>query len=185
VSAPRKVRRSRVAAATPAATTTHVVANSLQRAIGLKLSVIAHQLRQRFDQAVEHDGLSRAKWRVIVAVARNPGTTQRAIAAMLEITEVTAGHLIDKLSGDGYLERREHPTDRRAYRIHLTPASQPLLARLEEVAKIHEEETFADLSADDLASLNGLLDRIAHNLTAARQRLGANKARAAGAAGND
>ena len=174
---PRKQRRPRSADATvEAAAVRHMGANSPQRAIGLKLSVIAHQLRQRFDQAVEHDGLSRAKWRVIVAVARNPGTTQRAIAAMLEITEVTAGHLIDKLATDGYLERREHPTDRRAYRIHLAPAAQPLLARLEEVAKVHEEETFAGLSAADLACLDGLLDRIAHNLTLVRARREAKKA---------
>jgi MarR family transcriptional regulator for hemolysin len=152
--------------------------NSRERAIGLKLTVIAHQLRQRFDQAVEHDGLSRAKWRVIVAVARNPGTAQRAIAAMLEITEVTAGHLIDRLCADGYLERREHPTDRRAYRIHLTPAAQPLLARLEDVAKIHEEQTFAGLAAADLARLDELLDCIAHNLSTARQRHEAKKVRA-------
>ena len=141
-----------------------------ERAITLKLTVISRQLRQRFDQTVEGDGLTRAKWRVIVAVARSAGTTQRAIAAKLEITEVTAGHLIDRLCADGYLERREHPTDRRAYCIHLTPAAQPLLARLEEVAKIHEDEAFVGFAEADLSRLLELLDLISRNLAASRTR---------------
>jgi MarR family transcriptional regulator for hemolysin len=141
-----------------------------ERAITLKLTVIARHLRQRFDQTVEHDGLTRAKWRVIVAAARSAGTTQRAIAAKLEITEVTAGHLIDRLCADGYLERREHPKDRRAYCIHLTPAAKPLLGRLEEVAKIHESEAFAGFDAEDLARLDQLLDSVSHNLAAFRSR---------------
>lgn len=152
------------------------VALTRERAIALKLTVIAGRLRQRFDQTVENDGLTRAKWRVIVAVARSSGTTQRAIAAMLEITEVTAGHLIDRLCADGYLERREHPTDRRAYCIHLTAAARPLLVRLEQVAKIHENEVFAGFTEDDLVRFNELLDGVARNLAACRSRQETRKA---------
>ena len=146
------------------------VPQTRERAIALKLTVIARQLRQRFDQTVEHDGLTRAKWRVIVAVARSAGTTQRAIAAMLEITEVTAGHLIDRLCADGYIERREHPTDRRAYCIHLTDAAKPLLGRLEQVAQIHENEAFAGFGEEVLLRLDQLLDGISRNLAACRGR---------------
>lgn len=141
-----------------------------KRAIALKLTVIARQLRQRFDHHVECDGLTRGKWGVIVAVARNPGATQRTIAAMLEITEVTAGQLIDRLCADGYIERREHPKDRRAYCVHLTPAAQPLLGKLNEVAKIHEEQTFAGLDDADLSRFDAMLDTVARNLASSRTR---------------
>ena len=144
--------------------------DSRKRAIALKLNVIARQLRQRFDHHVEGDGLTRGKWSVIVAVARSPGATQRTIAAMLEITEVTAGQLIDRLCADGYLERREHPKDRRAYCVHLTPAATPLLGRLNEVAKIHEEQTFAGLDDADLSRLDAMLDTVARNLATSRSR---------------
>jgi len=39
-----------------------------KRAVALKLSVIARQLWQRFDQSVERDGLTRAKWTLIATV---------------------------------------------------------------------------------------------------------------------
>ena len=142
--------------------------DSRKRAIALKLTVIARQLRQRFDHHVEGDGLTRGKWSVIVAVARSPGATQRTIAAMLEITEVTAGQLIDRLCADGYIERREHPKDRRAYCVHLTPAAQPLLGRLNEVAKIHEDQTFAGIDDADLTRLDALLEIVARNLATSR-----------------
>jgi MarR family transcriptional regulator for hemolysin len=148
---------------------------SRHRSIALKLNVIARQLRQRFDQVVEGDGLTRGKWSVVVAVARNLGATQRTIAAMLEITEVTAGQMIDRLCADGYLERREHPKDRRAYCVHLTPAAKPLLGRLEEIAKIHEEQTFADLSEEDLVCLDAMLNTVARNLAVSRTRDGEKK----------
>lgn len=145
-------------------------AESRKRSIALKLTVIARQLRQRFDHNVEGDGLTRGKWSVIVAVARSPGATQRTIAAMLEITEVTAGQLIDRLCADGYIERREHPKDRRAYCVYLTPAAQPLLYRLNEIAKVHEEQTFAGIDDADLSRLDAMLDTVARNLAISRTR---------------
>lgn len=141
---------------------------SRKRAVAVKMTVIARQMRQRFDQFVEGDGLTRGKWSVIVAVARSPGATQRTIASMLEITEVTAGQLIDRLCGDGYLERREHPKDRRAHCVHLTEKAQPLLGRLNEVAKAHEDQTFVGLSDADLERLEAMLDIVARNLALSR-----------------
>lgn len=83
---------------------------------------------------------------------------------MLEVTDVTAGRLIDRLCSDGYLERRENPNDRRGYRIYLTPAAQPVLKQMDEVGKLHEEESFANINDDDLAKLDELLSIIARNL---------------------
>lgn len=144
--------------------------DSRKRGLALKLTVIARHLRQRFDHVVDCDGLTRGKWGVIVTVARNPGATQRSIASMLEVTEVTAGQLIDRLCADAYLERREHPKDRRAYCVYLTPKAQPLLGRLNDVAKIHEEQTFAGLDEADLVRLDELLDVVSRNLATSRSR---------------
>ncbi|MDB5968706.1 MAG: winged helix DNA-binding domain protein [Hydrocarboniphaga sp.] len=141
-----------------------------KRAIGRKLAVISRQLWQQFDQNVQSAGVSRAKWGLIAAVARRPGATQRAIAAMLQVTEVTAGRMIDRLCDDGLLERRENPQDRRGYCLYLTTAAKPLLDRLGEAAAIYEAEAFAGLSEADLAQLETLLDIIARNVAAAAQR---------------
>src|SRR4030081_3781898 len=135
-----------------------------KRSVALKLTVVARQLRVTFDQSAERSGLTRAQWTLIAAVARNPGATQRLIAEALEVREITAGRLIDRLCDEGYLRRDENPSDRRAYCVYLTPAAQPLLDKLDELAKLHEAAIFAGFEADDLEGLEALLDAVARTL---------------------
>ena len=132
--------------------------------------MVARQLRISFDQRVERSGLTRASWQLIAAVARNPGATQRLIAEALEVREITAGRLIDKLCAEGVLERREHPQDRRAYCVYLTSDAQPMLDKIDELAKVHEADIFAGFATADLDRLDELLEGIARNLAAARAR---------------
>ena len=58
-----------------------------KRNVALRLTVLTRQLWQRFDRRVERIGVSSAKWRLIAAVGRRPGTTQRLIAELLEISD--------------------------------------------------------------------------------------------------
>lgn len=139
-------------------------ADNRKRSIGVKVSTIARQLRQRFDERVEQMGVTRAKWMLIAAVARNPGATQRMIAADLEVTDVTAGRLIDRICADGLLERRENPQDRRAYCMYLTAAAQPVMDKIAMAAEQYETEVFASFDEEDLRRLDELLGRMARNL---------------------
>ena len=91
-----------------------------RRSVSLKLAIVARRLRMKYDQRVEEGGLTRAQWSVLAVVSRRPGATQRTLANLLFVTDVTAGRMVDRLCADGYLERRENPEDRRAYRIYLT-----------------------------------------------------------------
>jgi MarR family transcriptional regulator, transcriptional regulator for hemolysin len=135
--------------------------------------VVARQLRITFDQSAERSGLTRAQWHLIAAVARHPGATQRLIAEALEVREITAGRLVDRLCDEGYLKRQENPNDRRAYCLYLTPAAQPVLDKLDELGKIHEAAIFAGFEAEELEQLDELLDGISRNLALFRdQRAG-------------
>jgi DNA-binding MarR family transcriptional regulator len=147
-----------------------------KRSITLKLFVLARQMRLGFDHGVARAGMTRAKWTLIVAVARNPGETQRVIATALEMSEVVTGRLIDRLCADGYLERRENPSDRRGYRVYLTAAARPVLDRLGEIAQCQEEAIFRGLSDENIAHLNELLDHLARNVADARKRYNDGKA---------
>ncbi|WP_176943455.1 MarR family winged helix-turn-helix transcriptional regulator [Sphingomonas sp. YR710] len=140
--------------------------------------MLSRQLWLNFDQGVERAGLTRAKWSLIAAVARAPGTTQRVIATMLQVTEVTAGRMIDRLCADGYLERREDPQDRRAYRVHLTPAARPVLDQMSQTATIHTNAAFAGLEEEDLAKLEDILEIMSKNIAMFNQRMNQKNARA-------
>jgi MarR family transcriptional regulator for hemolysin len=135
-----------------------------KRSVALKLTVVARRLRMTFDRRSERKGLTRAQWAMITAVARNPGATQRMLAEVLEVREMTAARLVDRLCEDGYLERRDNPRHHRAYCVHLTALAEPLLGKVDEIAQTHEAATFAGFEREDLEKLDAMLDRIAHNL---------------------
>jgi len=143
---------------------------SRKRSIALKLTVLARQLRISFDQAVEQSGLTRAKWTLIAAVARHPGATQRLIAEALEVREITAGRLIDRLCDEGYLKRQESPNDRRAYSVYVTPVAQPVLDKLDELARIHENLIFAGFKPEELETLDEMLETMSRNLSNVRSQ---------------
>ena len=76
-----------------------------------------------FDREVAGLHVTRSQWTMIAVVARSPGATQRTIAEALEMSEASAGRLIDRLCADGLLERHERYDDRRA-RASISPRRQ-------------------------------------------------------------
>ena len=128
------------------------------------MATITRQMSKRFDQSVAELGVTRSQWSLIAVVGRYPGATQRIIADALDITEASAGRLIDRLCNDGILVRRPHEEDRRAYSVHLTESAKPLLIKLSEFAHANEDEAFAGVTDDELEQMTTLLDRIYANM---------------------
>lgn len=129
-----------------------------------KLAVIARELRSHFDQSVVRLGMTRSQWAALAAVARYPGATQRTVALMLDISEVSSGRLIDRLCSSGLVERRSRDDDRRAHAVFLTDAGQAITTKLTSIARASEQVAFTGFETEDLARLHVLLDRIADNI---------------------
>lgn len=108
--------------------------------------------------------ITRSQWGLIAVVARRPGATQRTIAEILEMSEASAGRLIDRLCADGLLERREKDDDRRARAVYVTAAAEPLLTKAAEVAKANSERIFQGVGDDELEQLGRSLGKIYENL---------------------
>ena len=121
-------------------------------------------MRMRFDEAVQRSGVTRAHWTLIAAAARIPGATQKTIAQALQISEVSAGRLIDKLCNEGLLKREPCSHDRRAYRVSTTARAKPLLKELSDIATAQEECAFDGLSQSDLETLERVLGVIYNNI---------------------
>jgi MarR family transcriptional regulator, transcriptional regulator for hemolysin len=124
----------------------------------------ARALRHDFDTRARDSGLTSAQWRTVAIVHHAPGSTQRQIARLLGVGDVTAGRMVDRLCEDGVLERRADPADRRAHRVYLTDSAAPLLATLQALAIAEEARAFAGLDDADRAALHAHLDTILGNL---------------------
>ncbi|MBW8784942.1 MAG: winged helix-turn-helix transcriptional regulator [Novosphingobium sp.] len=121
-------------------------------------------MRKSFDRYVADFGVTRSLWSLIAVVARRPGTTQRAIAEALEMSEASAGRLVDRLVAEGLLERREREDDRRARAVYLTPKADPLLEQMANMARQREEWMFRGMTEEELEQLRALLEKLHTNL---------------------
>ena len=134
-----------------------------RRQIGLRMTVLARLLRNNFDRQVASLNVTRSKWAMIAVVSRSPGATQRHIAEALEMSEASAGRLIDRLCIEGLLERRERADDRRAKAVYLTSAAEKLQHQLSDIATVSEERLFKGFSDEDLDRLRNYMDRLYEN----------------------
>jgi DNA-binding MarR family transcriptional regulator len=91
---------------------------------------VARIMRTRFDQRARAFGMTRAQWVILARLDRQPGMTQNEMASLCEVEPITVGRLVDRLEARGLLERRLDPSDRRIRRLHLLPASQPILKEI-------------------------------------------------------
>ena len=84
-------------------------------------------------------GFGRAHHRILHFVGRHPGLRVSELLAILRITKQSLGRVLRELVERGYVVQQEGATDRRQRLLHLTPAGQALLQRLEapQVARVH------------------------------------------------
>ncbi len=139
--------------------------NEARREISLRMSVVARKLRKDFDRHMTDVGVTRSQWAMIAVASRRPGATQRQISELLEISEASAGRLIDRLCADGLLERRDQENDRRARCVFITDAAKPLLERLSEIGAQSEERLFKNFSDDELRDFGRLLSKVYANIS--------------------
>jgi MarR family transcriptional regulator, transcriptional regulator for hemolysin len=94
---------------------------------------VARLMRTKFDQRSRRMwGMTRAQSVILLKLSRQPGLCQNELAAILEVEPISVARLIDRLEAGGLVERRPDPSDRRMHRLHLLPASEPILAQIAE-----------------------------------------------------
>ena len=124
----------------------------------------ASALRRFYDRRARHLGVTRAQWRVMAVLARQPGSKQIELAERLDMEPITLSRIIDKLEQAGHVRRLPDPADRRAWRLELTEQACPLHAQLMELAGEVSLDAFAGFEAGEIDQARSLLARIRANL---------------------
>jgi DNA-binding MarR family transcriptional regulator len=124
----------------------------------------AHALRRAFDRRAAALGVTRAQWRVLAWLGREDGMRQVELADGLDVEPITLCRMIDRLAEAGLVERRRDDEDRRAWRIHLTPAAGPVIERLRDLAAEFIDEALEGVPEADQALVRDVLARVRTNL---------------------
>ena len=129
-----------------------------------EIAETAHAIRRAFDRRAAHLGVTRAQWRVLAWLARQPGLRQVELADHLDVEPITLCRIIDRLQEAGLVERRRDPEDRRAWRLHLTDTAGPLVDHLRGLAATMSSEAFAGLAPETIDTVRAALARVRDNL---------------------
>jgi MarR family transcriptional regulator, transcriptional regulator for hemolysin len=136
------------------------------RAFGFLVHDVSRLLKRRFERRARQMGLpiTRQQAAVVLNIAGNEGVSQAEVAAWLDIEPIALVRMLDKLHGEGLVERRAHPTDRRVRTLWLTPAARPVVAQILAINKAIREEAFAGMAPHARDTVIDILDGIKGSL---------------------
>ena len=101
---------------------------------GLILGDINRLARKEFDRRVRALRLTRAQWLFLYHVGQQPGCTQSELADRLQLEKITVSRQAGRLLRAGWIERRDHAEDGRAYHLYVARRAEPIIARLTSAA---------------------------------------------------
>jgi len=132
--------------------------------VGFVIGDVSRMLRTVYDRRVEPLGLTRAQWRVLARISRHEGCTQTELAAELEIEKPTLGRLVDRLEGNGWVERHPDKQDARTKRVFLTQQAHPVLDEMYSLADDVLGAAISGLSKSQIVHLMESLLHVKSNL---------------------
>jgi len=117
--------------------------------------------RSAMDRRLKPLGLSEAKWRTVLHLARGPvNMNQRELAYRLGIEAPTLARLLDRLAADGWVERRADKNDRRVKAIVLLPKASETIRQIDRAINDMRAEVLHGLPAKDLRACVAVLKLI-------------------------
>ncbi|HTJ72094.1 MAG TPA: MarR family transcriptional regulator [Actinospica sp.] len=133
----------------------------LPPSVAFLLSRLGYEVSRELGEALAEFGMEQREFGLLRLLADQEGHSQRALGAMLRIPPNRMVALVDGLEKKGYVARRTHPEDRRAYALALTEAGNAALGRAFQAAFGVEAHTCAALDAAEREQLLALLRKIA------------------------
>ncbi|MDQ2867756.1 MAG: MarR family transcriptional regulator [Verrucomicrobiota bacterium] len=119
--------------------------------LGPLLHGTAHAWRLKLDARLRPMGLSQAKWRTLLHLARATAPpTQAEIANKLGIEEPSLVTLLHRLEHDGWVVRRSVAHDRRCKTVHLRRRAHNVIEKIDQTARELRQELTAAIPRAEL-----------------------------------
>src|SRR5437588_12471780 len=134
---------------------------ALARHTGFLLNRIAAVARKRFTSRLDSLDLNLRMWGVLNVLDVEGEITQHRLGKCVGIDPSSMVATIDELEARGLVERRRHPTDRRAHALHVTELGRTTLTQGRRLAKQAQDDLLAPLDAEERKQLHDLLLRLA------------------------
>lgn len=106
------------------------------------------------------EALTHMQFAALAAIEYRPGADQATVARLIGCDKVTAGKLLERLVGRGWVDRLRDTADRRARRLALTAGGRAVLDRIRPLVRGGPLERLPPLTAAERSTLMDLLGRL-------------------------
>lgn len=137
------------------------------RNFGFLLKDVSRLSALNFEREATSSGLNltMAQCKVLIYLHRNQGISQVRLAYLTDTDPMTLVRILDRMEHDGWIERRQDPSDRRARQLFMREAAEPVVQQVWRIADRARAASLDGLSEDERELLVGLLARVHQNLT--------------------
>ena len=123
--------------------------------------ILSNRIGRAFHNKIEaRFGLSLVEWRVLTAIASEPGITASEITSRWALEKMSVNRAIRHLHKQGRLTRTRDSTDGRSYRLRLTAKGAALHADVAPVAAARCNELTSVLSEAETTALMRALRKL-------------------------
>lgn len=131
----------------------------LEGSVGPRVRLLRNVLGARSIAVSAPHELPTGSLTVLALIAANPGRSQTALADRAGLNKSALVGIVDQLEKRGLAERDRASTDRRRYRVMVTPAGEETMRTLFSLVDPAERPIRDALGERDTATLLALLDR--------------------------
>jgi DNA-binding MarR family transcriptional regulator len=134
---------------------------ALVKHTGFLLARMGHVAAKQFAERLSALGITTRMWGALNVLDVEGPTTQQFLGRCAGIDPSSMVATIDDLEARGLVERRPHPSDRRAHSLHMTDKGREVLTRGRQIARGAQEDLLAPLGREERKLLHDLLLRLA------------------------
>lgn len=139
----------------------------MEQSPGLLIHRLAHEMSVELHRRLKVHGITRSQWSVLMILWKGEGRSQTEIQEVLGLERATITGLIQRMSAQGWVQRRDDPHDGRVQRVFLTERSRALKPTATLIVEEVHEQVLAGFSEDERAFFKRLLLRALENLEGA------------------
>jgi DNA-binding MarR family transcriptional regulator len=119
---------------------------------------------QAFSHLSQEIGESPGRFATLTLIARNPGISQTELSLANGRDKSSLTPVVEDLVKRGLVERKRMDSDRRTYRLNLTPSGKKVLTMLTRCARRHERNLDRVIGERDRKRFLQILKKIAAEL---------------------
>lgn len=132
----------------------------IENSVGFLLAKAYQRLFATFRDQLEPYGITPPQFALLAFLWTEDGLSQTDLSKKTEVDRTTIGGLIDRLQKLALVRREPHPTDRRVYRIFLTPEGRKLETILPPLAMEVRSSFTSNLKPGEYEQLCTLLAKL-------------------------